>query len=138
MLTSSDFDYPLPKELIAPYPVPKRSAARLLVLNRKEERMEHRIFKNLPDYLRPGDLLVLNNTKVLPARLFGRKPTGGRVEVLLLKSIEEVVWEILLRPGGRVKKGTELIFGENGTTLKGEVLDEPRPGSGVRKIRFES
>ncbi len=136
MLTLTDFDYTLPKELIALYPTPKRSEARLLVLHRESGKMEHRTFEDLPEYLRAGDLLVLNNTKVLPARLFGRKPTGGKVEVLLLKSLEESVWEILLRPGGRVKKGTELIFGENGVKLAGEVLDAAEENSGVRRIRF--
>ena len=139
MLTLKDFDYELPKELIAPYPTPKRSDARLLVLDRKSGRMEDRVFRDLQDYLQPGDLLVLNNTKVLPARLFGRKPTGGKVEALLLKSVqgEETVWEILLRPSGRVKKGTRLEFGDNGIRLEGEVLDEPGQDSGVRKIRFD-
>lgn len=136
MPTLKDFDYELPRALIAPYPEPKRSEARLLVLDRTTQRMEHRIFRNLSDYLRAGDLLVLNNTKVLPARLFGRKPTGGRVEVLLLKKEEPLVWEILLKPSGRVKKGTRLVLGENGTTLEGEILDEPRADSGVRQIRF--
>jgi S-adenosylmethionine:tRNA ribosyltransferase-isomerase len=133
----TDFDYALPKELIASYPVPRRSEARLLVLHRETGEREERTFKDLPEYLCPGDLLVLNNTKVLPARLFGKKPTGGRVEVLLLKLKEAGTWEILLRPGGRVKKGARLFFGDNGVTLEGEVLDDPHSGSGVRTIRFE-
>ncbi len=136
MLTLKDFDYELPRELVAPYPVPKRSEARLLVLDRKSARMEHRIFKELPEYLRAGDLLVLNNTKVLPARLFGKKPTGGKVEALLLKPIERNLWEVLIKPSGRVKGGTKITFGENGVTLEGEVLDEPSGETGVRQIRF--
>jgi S-adenosylmethionine:tRNA ribosyltransferase-isomerase len=137
-LNLQDFYYSLPKELIAPYPVPKRSEARLLVLDRKTGRMEHRTFKDVADYLRPGDLLVLNNTKVLPARLFGTKPTGGKVEVLLLKQAEETLWEILVKPSGRVKKGTQLVFGQNGVPLEGEIVDEPSGTSGIRRIRFES
>jgi S-adenosylmethionine:tRNA ribosyltransferase-isomerase len=136
-LALGDFDYELPKELIAPYPILQRSEARLLVIHRKSRLIEHRIFKDLAAYLGPGDFLVLNNTKVLPARLFGKKPTGGRVEVLLLKEEEGGTWQILLRPGGRVRKGTLLAFGTNGAALAGEVLDDAAPGSGVRKIRFE-
>lgn len=138
MLTLKDFNYELPKELIAPYPVPKRSEARLLVLDRKTRKLEHRIFKDLVEYFTPGDLLVLNNTKVLPARLFGRKPTGGRVEALLLKRVEENIWEMLVKPSGRIKKGTQIIFGENGIRLEGEILDEPDHQTGIRKIRFHA
>lgn len=137
MLTLKDFDYELPKGLIASYPTPKRSEARLLVLDRARGRMAHRVFKDLSDYLQEGDLLVLNNTKVLPARLFGRKPTGGKVEALLLKQIEETIWELLVRPSGRIKKGTRILFGENGVRLEGEILDEPSGSSGIRKIRFD-
>ena len=136
MPTLKDFDYELPRELIALYPAPKRSEARLLVVDRKTGRLEHRIFRDLVEYLRPGDLLVLNNTKVLPARLFGVRPTGGRVEALLLKRLEENVWEMLVKPSGRIKKGTPIIFGENGLRLQGEILDEPDHQTGIRKIRF--
>ena len=133
-----NFDYELPREFIASYPAPKRSDARLLVLNRDTEKREHRIFKNLPDYLKAGDLLVLNNTKVLPARLFGVKPTGGKVEALLLKPRGESDWEVLIKPNGRVKKGTRITFGENGIRLEGEILDEANGESGLRRIRFDS
>lgn len=145
-MTLKDFEYDLPRERVAPYPVPKRSEARLLVLDRTNGRMEHRIFKDLPDYLHPGDLLLLNNTKVLPARLFGRKSTGGKVEALLLKGMEENLWETLLRPSGRIRKGEKVIFSGNGNrkgeasvvpALAGEVLDDPRQGSGVRWVRFD-
>ncbi len=132
-----DFDYELPKELVASYPAPKRSEARLLVLDRSSARREHRIFKDIADYLKPGDLLVLNNTKVLPARIFGKKPTGGKVEGLLLKNLEGPVWEVLMKPNGRVKKGTRILFGENGIRLEGEILDESNGTSGIRKISFE-
>ncbi len=135
-LSLKDFDYVLPKEFIAPYPVPKRSEARLLVLDRRTHAMKHRIFRDLPESLRPGDLLVLNNTKVLPARIFGRKPTGGRVEALLLKSLGENSWQVLMKPSRRVKKGSRISFGENGAALEGEILDEPNQTSGLRRIRF--
>ncbi len=137
ILTLKDFDYQLPKALIAAYPAPKRSDARLMVLDRKTRNKEHRIFKNLTDYLQAGDLLVLNNTKVLPARLYGIRPTGGRVEALLLKRVDETAWEMLVKPSGRIKKGTRIVFGENGTRLEGEILDEPNGESGIRKIRFD-
>ena len=132
-----DFDYELPREFIASYPASKRSDARLLVLNRKTEEREHRIFRDLPDYLKAGDLLVLNNTKVLPARLFGAKPSGGKVAALLLKPVGESDWEVLIKPNGRVKKGTRIIFGENGVRLEGEMLDDTNGATGLRKIRFK-
>ncbi len=138
MLTLQDFDFELPKELIAFYPTPKRGDAKLLVLNRATRQTEHRIFNELPDFLKKGDLLVLNDTKVFPARLFGVRPTGGKVEALLLKQMEEGVWEFLVKPSGRIKKGTCLTFGENGLRLEGEILDEPRGENGIRKIRFSS
>ena len=137
-LTLKDFDFELPKALIASYPTPKRTDARLLVLDRASGRTEHRIFRDVSETLREGDLLVLNNTKVLPARLFGKRPTGGRVEALLLKPIDENSWEVLVKPSRRVKKGVRLEFGENGVRLEGEVLDGPSGETGIRKIRFPS
>jgi len=136
-LILQDFDYKLPRELIASYPVKKRTEAGLLVVDRKTGGFEHRIFKDIVEYLKEGDLLVLNNTKVLPARLFGVRPTGGRVEALLLKQREGNVWEMLVKPSRRIKKGTRLEFGENGVRLEGEVLDDPSSENGIRKIRFE-
>ena len=136
-LALKDFDFELPRELIAAYPVEKRSEARLLVLDRKSGRLEHRIFKDVLEYFQKGDLLVLNNTKVFSARLYGRRPTGGRVEALLLKPVAENSWEMLVKPSGRIKKGTRLEFGENGVRLGGEVLDDPSKENGIRKIRFE-
>lgn len=138
ILSLKDFDYELPKELIAVYPTPQRTDARLMVLNRRTQTKEHRIFKDLTEYLRAGDLLVLNNTKVIPARLYGVRPTGGRVEALLLKRRDETTWEILIKPSGRIKKGTRITFGENGTRLDGEILDEPNGENGIRTIHFES
>ncbi|MBI4771125.1 MAG: S-adenosylmethionine:tRNA ribosyltransferase-isomerase, partial [Chloroflexi bacterium] len=104
----SDFDYPLPPEFIAQTPVEPRDASRLLVLGRAGDRLEHRRFRDLPDYLRPGDLLILNQTRVLPARLYARKaPSGGKAELLLLKRLGPQTWEALA--GGKgVRAGTRL------------------------------
>ena len=130
------YDYELPKELIALYPEKKRSDARLLVVDRQTGQLKHRIFRDITEYFEPGDLLVLNNTKVFPARLFGKRPTGGCVETLLLKQIEENVWEMLVKPSRRIKKGVRILFGENGLRLEGEVLDDPDGKTGIRRIRF--
>jgi S-adenosylmethionine:tRNA ribosyltransferase-isomerase len=138
----SDFDYVLPEELIAQHPAAPRDSARLLVLHRAGGRIEHRLFRNLPDYLRPADVLVLNDTKVLPARLRGRRPTGGAVEVLLLRPVPDrhegrETWEALVRPGRRVRTGLRLSFeGGAGRPPRGEVV-AARP-DGVRLIAFES
>ncbi len=137
MTALKDFDYELPPDLIASYPEKKRSDARLLAVHRKTSQLEHRIFRDITEYLQPDDLLVLNNTKVLAARLFGQKPTGGRVEVLLVKSLAANDWQVLLKPSRRVKKGMQITFGENGTRVRGELLDEPDGQTGIRKIRFE-
>ncbi|MFH0912792.1 MAG: tRNA preQ1(34) S-adenosylmethionine ribosyltransferase-isomerase QueA [Candidatus Omnitrophota bacterium] len=105
----SDFDYSLPKELIAQYPLKKRDAARLLVLNRSQGRIEHRIFKDITEYFDEGELLVLNNTKVLPSRLIGSRLTGGKVELLLLRQKSALAFEALIRPG-RVRPDEKIIF----------------------------
>ena len=108
-----EFDYDLPPELIAQRPLPRRDASRLMVLHRDDERIEHRTFPEIREYLRAGDGLVLNNTRVLPARLFGHKEgTGGRTEVLLLSPLGDGVWEALLRPGRRMHPGTRLVLGD--------------------------
>lgn len=109
MLKLSDFDYTLPKELIAQYPLTERDTARLLVLNRKDGKIEHRIFKEITDYLRRDDLLVLNNTRVLPSRLKGQRLTGGKVELLLLKRKQGLTFQALIKPG-RLKLGEKIIF----------------------------
>ncbi len=114
----SDFDYTLPKELIAQYPLKERDAARLLVLDRKRGAIEHRYFKDITDYLQQGDLLVLNNTKVLPSRIFGSRITGGKVEFLLLKQKSGLTFDTLIRPG-RVKLGEKINF--NGAKISAEV-----------------
>lgn len=129
----SDFYYDLPEELIAQTPIEKRDESRLMVLNRKNETIEHKTFKDIIDYLQPGDVLVRNNTKVLPARLYGRKETGAHVEFLLLNNIEGDIWECIVRPGNKLHVGTKVIFGEG--LLKANILDI-MPG-GTRKVEFE-
>ena len=129
-----EFDYDLPKELIAQHPSKKRDEARLLVLNRKEQSIEHKIFKDVIDYLEPGDCLVINNTKVLPARLLGiKEDTKIAVEFLLLKRLENDTWEVMVKPGRRLKEGAEVIFGDG--LLKGKIL-EVMP-NGNRRVKFE-
>ena len=129
----SDFYYDLPEELIAQTPIEKRDESRLMVLNRKDETIEHKRFKDIIDYLEPGDVLVRNNTKVLPARLYGRKETGANVEFLLLNNIEGDIWECIVRPGNKLHIGTKVIFGDG--LLKANILDV-MPG-GTRKVEFE-
>lgn len=132
----SDFDYDLPRELVAAHPSPERPGARLLKVDRRTGGFSHHTFRDLPDFLKEGDVLVLNNTKVLPARLFGKRETGGKVEALLLKENQNGTWEALLRPGGRIKKDAVIDFGENGLRLQGRVLDEGRTDSGERTVQF--
>ncbi len=132
-LKKSDFYFDLPQELIAQDPLKDRSASRLLVLRRESGETEHRTFKDITDYLRPGDCLVLNNTKVLPARLLGTKEdTGAAVEVLLLKRRENDVWETLVRPGKKMRPGARLVFGDG--SLRAEVLEVVEEGN--RLVRF--
>ncbi|WP_457639907.1 tRNA preQ1(34) S-adenosylmethionine ribosyltransferase-isomerase QueA [Persephonella sp.] len=109
----SDYDYNLPKELIAKHPVEPRDSCRLMVLNRKNKTIQHRIFRDIVDYLNEGDLLVLNDTKVIPARLKGRKKTGAQIEVFLLRPFSENQWEVLIKNIKRLKEGQEIIFGED-------------------------
>ena len=129
----SDFNYNLPEELIAQTPISKRDESRLMVLNRDNETIEHKIFKDILDYLKPGDVLVRNNTKVIPARIYGKKETGANVEFLLLNNIEGDVWESIVRPGNKLHVGTKVIFGEG--KLKAEILDVLE--GGTRKVKFE-
>ena len=128
----SEFNYNLPEELIAQTPLEKRDESRLMVLNRETETIEHRKFKNIIEYLKPGDCLVRNNTKVLPARIYGKKETGAKIEFLLLNNIEGDIWETIVRPGNKLHIGTKVIFGEG--KLIAEILDiMPR---GTRKVKF--
>ncbi len=137
VLVLKDFDYELPRELIAAFPPSERPSARLLSVARQSGKFSHYVFRDMIEFLKPGDVLVLNNTKVIPARLFGKKTTGGKVEALLLREKEACQWQTLLRPGGRIKKGAELSFGENGIRISAKVLDDPKPDSGERLLGFE-
>lgn len=128
----SEFNYELPEELIAQVPLEKRDESRLMVLNRKNKTIEHKTFKDIIDFLEPGDCLVRNNTKVIPARIYGKKETGANVEFLLLNNIEGDIWESIVRPGNKLHVGTKVIFGEG--LLEAEILDI-LPG-GTRKVEF--
>ena len=128
-----DFYYELPRELIAQDPLEDRSGSRLLVLNRSTGETEHHIFREIREYLRPGDCLVVNDTKVIPARLIGsREGTGAKIEVLLLKRRADDVWETLVKPGKKARPGVRLCFGDG--LLRGEVLEVVEEGN--RLIRF--
>ncbi len=129
----SDFNYNLPEELIAQTPILKRDESRLMILNKEEKSIQHKVFKDIIEYLKPGDVLVRNNTKVIPARIYGKKETGANVEFLLLNNIEGDIWETIVRPGNKLHIGTKVIFG-NGI-LNAEILDI-MPG-GTRKVKFE-
>ena len=133
-LKTSDFYFDLPKELIAQDPLEDRSSSRLLMVDKNTGDIKHEVFRNIVDYLHPGDCLVLNNTKVLPARLLGvKEDTGAAVEVLLLKRKEGNVWETLVKPGKKMRPGARVVFGDG--LLKGEVIDVVEEGN--RLIRFE-
>lgn len=130
----TDFDFYLPEELIAQHPMEKRDEARLMVMDKKTGEIEHKIFKDIIDYLQPGDCLVLNDTRVLPARLIGSKEgTGGKIEFLLLKRVDKDTWETLVKPGKRAQIGTRFVFGDG--ELKAEVVGLGEEGS--RIVRFE-
>lgn len=130
----SDFYYELPQELIAQYPLKDRMQSRLLVYDRKTKNIEHRYFKDIIEYLNPGDCLVINDTKVIPARLLGkREDTGGKMEFLLIDRVEDDIWEVMVNPGRRAVIGRTFIFGEG--LLKGEILAKTKDGT--RIVRFE-
>ncbi len=133
-MKTSDFYYDLPEELIAQDPLEDRSSSRLMVLDKETGDVQHRIFRDIVEYLHPGDCLVLNNTRVLPARLIGhREGQTGKVEVLLLKRMSDTVWETLVKPGKKCRPGARLDFGEG--LLKAEVTDIVEDGN--RLVRFE-
>lgn len=132
-MQTSDFKFELPEELIAQIPLEDRSESRLMVLNREQQTIEHKHFYDIATYLEAGDCLVLNDTKVIPARLFGRKQTGGKIEILILRRREKDIFETLVKPGKNAKIGDRLIFGEG--LLKAEVIDKTEEGN--RIIRFE-
>ena len=123
-----EFYYDLPEELIAQVPIKKRDESRLMVLDRKQ----HKIFKDILNYLKPGDCLVRNNTKVIPARIYGKKETGANVEFLLLNNIEDDIWEAIVRPGNKLHIGTKVTFGDG--LLNAEILEVME--GGTRKVKF--
>ena len=132
-MKKSDFYYDLPQELIAQTPIPERDHSRLLCLDRKSGAMEHHMFYDLPSMLRKGDCLVVNDSRVLPARLLGRRTTGGISELVLLRELGDDRWECLCRPGKKLREGAEIIFG-NGELRA--TIEEILPG-GNRCVRFQ-
>ena len=135
-MKTSDFYFDLPKELIAQDPLLDRSASRLLLVEKNTGETKHEIFRNIIDYIAPGDCLVLNNTKVIPARLLGvREETGAAIEVLLLKRRQDDIWETLVKPGKKAKPGTLLSFGDG--VLKGEVLEVVEEGNRLIQFHYE-
>jgi S-adenosylmethionine:tRNA ribosyltransferase-isomerase len=135
-MKTSEFYYDLPQELIAQHPLEDRTSSRLLVLDREEERIEHKNFANIIDHLNPGDAVVLNDSRVLPARLFGNRPgKEEKLEVLLLKRTEKTIWECLVRPGKKMKAGGKIEFG--GGILKGTVLRIGEDGTRFIEFMFE-
>ena len=129
----SDLNYYLPEELIAQTPIEKRDESRLMVLDKNTGEIEHKIFRDIIDYLQPGDCLVRNNTKVIPARLYGKKETGANVEFVLLKNLEGDIWEAMVRPGNKLHSGAKVIFGDG--LLRAEILETLQDGT--RKVKFE-
>lgn len=140
-MTRQDFDFHLPEELIAQDPLEDRSSSRLLVLDKNTGELSHKIFKDVVDYLSEGDCLVINNTKVIPARLIGEKEgTGGKVEVLLLKRHEDDIWEALVKPGKKAKVGGRIAFGKNSlgeALLIGEVIEVVDEGNRLIKFHYQ-
>ena len=135
-MKTADFYFDLPQELIAQDPLEDRSSSRLLVLDKESGNKEHHIFKDILDFLRPGDCLVVNNTKVIPARLFGAKEgTQAKIELLLLKRRENDIWETLVKPGKKAKPGTKIIFGEG--LLVGEILDVVEEGNRLIQFHYD-
>jgi S-adenosylmethionine:tRNA ribosyltransferase-isomerase len=129
----SDFDYYLPKEFIAQEPATPRDSSKLLVIDRKKQTIKHKIFKDIGDFLNKGDLLVINNAKVFPARLLGKKEiTGGKIDLLLIEEVNKNLWKCLVQGSGRIKKGLNIVFGDN--KLKGKVEDYDK---GIYLVRFE-
>lgn len=136
ILKVTDFDFYLPEELIAQHPLMQRDEARLMVLDKKTGDIEHKVFKDILDYLNPGDCLVLNDTRVLPARLIGSKEgSGGKMEILLLKRNADDTWETLVKPGKRAKVGSRFDFGDG--ELKAEIVSVKEDGNRIVKFEYE-
>ena len=134
LLNTKSYFYDLPEELIAQTPAEPRDSSRLLVYHKSSGEIEHKIFRDVLDYLKPGDVLVVNNTRVLPARLYGKKESGAQIEVLLLKRIDLNTWATLAKPGKRLKAGTEIIFSEN---LKGKIKSDTDFGGKIIEFEFD-
>ena len=134
-MKKSDFSFDLPQELIAQTPIPQRDHSRLMILDKQTGETEDRHFYDLPDYLNPGDCLVLNDSRVLPARLLGIRSTGGAIELLLLKDLGENNWECLCRPGKKIREGTELQFGDG--KLSAKVLEIMAGGNRIVHFSYE-
>ena len=135
-MKTSDFFYELPEELIAQDPLEDRSSSRLMVLDKDSGRVTHRVFKDITEYLKPGDCLVLNNTKVIPARLLGvKEDTGAAVEVILLKRLDANTWETLVKPGKKLRPGARVVFGEG--LLRCEIKDVLEDGNRLVAFEFE-
>ena len=134
--TLSDFYYDLPEELIAQTPLKDRASSRLLVLNKESGEISHRTFKDIKEYLNPGDLLVMNNTRVIPARLYGiKKSTGSKIEFLLLKRIDLKTWEVILKPGKKAREGAEFEFGDG--LLSAKVIKVKEDGNRIVEFSFD-
>ncbi len=134
-MQTKDFNFELPEELIAQVPIEDRTASKLMVLNKANGQIDHKIFKDVIDYLKPGDCLVLNNTRVIPARLFGIRESGALVEFLLLKRLDHHTWETLVKPGKKARIGDKFSFGEG--VLKAEIMDYADEGARVIRFEFE-
>lgn len=135
-MKTEDFDYNLPEELIAQTPLEKRDHSRLLVLDRKTGKMEHKHFEDIMDYLGKGDVLVINNTKVLPARLFGvKEDTQAHIELLMLKEVEKDTWQCLMKPAKRIQVGTKITFGDG--RLQAKCIEKKEEGIGIFVFSYE-
>lgn len=134
-MKTSDFYFDLPEELIAQTPLERRDASRLLCLDKTSGAMEHRVFSELPELLRPGDCLVMNDSRVLPARLLGARETGGAAELLLLRDLGAGKWECLARPGKKLRPGAKVHFGEG--ELEAEILETTEGGNRIVQFKFE-
>ncbi len=130
----SDFDYELPEGMIAQFPSEKREESRLMIVNRKENSISIDIFKNILNHLDSNDLLVMNETKVIPARLVGKKPLGGKIEILLLEQVDEHTWKCLVKPGRRLKIGSEMILGD---LLHGKIIEWGEKGERLIQFSYE-
>lgn len=135
-MTTKDFYYDLPQELIAQHPLDDRASSRLLTLERETGKICHKHFRDIKEYLNPGDCLVMNNTRVIPARLYGTKEdTGGKIEFLLLKRIDINTWNVILKPGRRARRGARFVFGDG--LLKAEITDVLPDGNRIAKFEYD-